>query len=144
MDHYDGYYGMRRKRNIDLSRFRHEEPSTSMKWEEELEEGYEYEEVIEYDDDEASQEDVHERSNEGKNDENEKEVLLLNGKPFMFKEIPKKETFAESHVRVTTYIEKNLHQIIRMLQKQKQIESITRLINDSIKDHLMNKYHNNN
>lgn len=144
MDNYGGYYGMRRKRNIDLSRFRHEEPSTSIKWEEELEEGYEYEEVIEYDDDEASQEDVHERSNEGKNDENEKEVLLLNGKPFMFKEIPKKETFADTHVRVTTYIEKNLHQIIRMLQKQKQIKSITRLINDSIKDHLMNKYHNNN
>lgn len=144
MDNYGGYYGMRRKRNIDLSRFRHEEPSTSIKWGEELEKGYEYEEVIEYDDGEASQEDVHERSNEGKNDENEKEVLLLNGKPFVFKEIPKKETFAESHVRVTTYIEKNLHQIIRMLQKQKQIKSITRLINDSIKDHLMNKYHNNN
>lgn len=144
MDNYGGYYGMRRKRNIDLSRFRHEEPSTSMKWEEELEEGYEYEEVIEYDDGEASQEDVHERSNEEKNDEHEKEVLLLNGKPFMFKEIPKKETFADTHVRVTTYIEKNLHQIIRMLQKQKQIKSITRLINDSIKDHLMNKYHNNN
>ena len=144
MDNYGGYYGMRRKRNIDLSRFRHEEPSTSIKWGEELEKGYEYEEVIEYDDGEVFQEEVHERSNEEKNDEHEKEVLLLNGKPFMFKEIPKKETFADTHVRVTTYIEKNLHQIIRMLQKQKQIKSITRLINDSIKDHLMNKYHNNN
>ena len=46
------------------------------------------------------------------------------------------------NVRVTTYLEKNIHQIVHMLHKQGHIESITKFVNDSIKDYLMNHYHN--
>lgn len=145
---HDGYYGTRRKRNIDLSKFRDEKPSSSslhwgsneeeeMEYEEELEEG---EEEVEVDETESTDEwDSH-----IENDQTEQEQLYLNGKPFHVKQQPKKQSFNETHVRITTYLEKNVHQIIRMLQKQGQIESITKFINDSVKDYLMNQYQDRN
>lgn len=71
-------------------------------------------------------------------------VFLIDGKPFIVKEQTKKPTFHESHVRVTTYIDKNVHQIIKMLLAQNQIESITKLINDSVKAYLQSEFSNDN
>jgi hypothetical protein len=156
----DGYYG-RRKRNLDLSRLKQPLPNNDLDHteyeleedfeeielepeedEEELEEGYE-EEIIEYE--EPSEEDkviINSQSTDG-NDIAAK-PLLIDGKPFVPKPMKKKQTFAENHVRITTYLEKNIHQIIRMLQNQGQIESITKFVNDSVKEYLMNNYHNDN
>ncbi|MFD1734997.1 hypothetical protein ACFSCX_00325 [Bacillus salitolerans] len=133
------YYGMRRKRNIDLSRqsqslghdYQYEVELEEDKEVVELEEGYEeIEEVEEY------EEEVHLPDDY----QSEQNYFMLDGKPFKLKQQFKKESFSETHVRVTTYLDKNIHQIIKMLQHHKQIESITKFINDSIKDQLMNKY----
>lgn len=134
MEHI-GYYG-RRKRNFDFSRFKESSPSTSIKWDDEpeLEEGYEYE-------DEGVEEEEQRVEEYNKNDNfSNEQQLFLDGKPFVLKQKPKKESFAETHIRVTTYLEKNVNQIIRMLQKQGQIESITHFINESIKFYLMEQY----
>lgn len=133
-----GYYGMRKKREIDLTRFRQDDQVSSIKWsdEEELEEGYEYEEVES--DLEEKMETAHDSNSnsEGLNQEH----FILDGKPFRVKSQKRKQSFAETHVRTTTYLEKNVHQIIRLLQNQNQIESITKFINDSIKHYLTTKY----
>ena len=145
----ENYYGTRRKRNIDLSRFREEKSSSSglhwgnnedqeeMQYEEELEEG---EEEVEVDETESSDEwDSHTGV-----DHTDQQQIYLNGKPFHVKQQAKKQSFNETHLRITTYLERNVHQIIRMLQKQGQIESITKFINDSVKDYLMNQYQDRN
>jgi hypothetical protein len=164
----DGF-NTRRKRNIDLSHLRESLPQTNMDWENEevveLEEDYEevemeldndeYEE--EYEDEEVdvdvhvdvgvdeSSEEVVTKSNQWSDGDNGQDTqMFINGKPFVPKQIPKKQTFADTHIRITTYLEKNVHQIIRMLQDQGQIESIAKFVNDSIKEHLMNRYHNDN
>lgn len=67
----------------------------------------------------------------------ENNQLFIDGKPFVPKQIQKKQSFNETHVRITTYLEKNLHQIIHMLLEQGQIESISKFINDSVKEHLL-------
>src|SRR5690606_29724160 len=130
----------RRKRNIDLSRFRDEESSSGINWgnNKEPKEEIEFEEEIE--EVEPSDEGDSHTNNIGLN----AEQLSLNGKPFRMKTKPVKQPFTETHVRVTTYLEKNVHQIIHMLQKQGQIESITKFINDSVKDYLINHYEDKN
>lgn len=70
--------------------------------------------------------------------------MFIDGKPFVPKQIQKKQSFNETHVRITTYLEKNLHQIIHMLLEQGQIESISKFVNDSIKEHLLSQYNNEN
>jgi len=140
---HESYYGMRRRRNIDLSRFRNEETSAGIHWENNEEPD---EEVLEYGE-EIVEEEIEcsdEWSSHTNSHQTDQEQLYLNGKPFRVKQQPKKQTFNESHVRITTYLEKNVHQIIRMLQKQGQIESITKFINDSVKDYLMNQYEDRN
>ena len=130
------YYGMRRKRNIDLSA--HLSPSV-WKEEVELEEGYEYEEIedeLEEDGQEAAREETYEFTTRSEADH----PLYLDGKPFVPKQLPKKQSFADNHVRITTYLDKNVHQIIRMLQKQGQIDSITKFVNASIKHYLLTEY----
>lgn len=67
--------------------------------------------------------------------------MFIDGKPFVLKQMQKKQSFNESHVRITTYLERNLHQIIHMLLEQGQIESITSLINESLKSYLLNEFH---
>ncbi|KZZ85051.1 hypothetical protein [Bacillus sp. SJS] len=135
----------RRKRNFqyDFNKNRGNEPIREEEYEdieeeyEDLEEGYEY-------DEEGFQPEDHE-SDPIEDDKEENQVFILNGKPFVPKEtIERKKTFAETHVRVTTYLEMNVHQIVHMLQKNGKIESITKLVNESIKDYLMNHYHNDN
>ena len=54
-----------------------------------------------------------------------------------FIDVESKPTFKETHTRVTTYIENNLHIIIKLLQEQNQIDSILAFINDSIRYYLM-------
>jgi hypothetical protein len=157
----DGYYG-RRKRNLDLSHLRQPLPDSNWKHaddeleedfeeielepeedEEELEEGYEVEEIIDYiEPSDEVHKIINNRSVDGKDTENKQ--LFIDGKPFVPKPMKKKQTFADTHVRITTYLEKNIHQIIRMLQSQGQIESITKFVNDSVKEYLMNNYHNEN
>ncbi|WP_108672462.1 hypothetical protein [Peribacillus acanthi] len=136
----DQYYGMRRKRNIDLSRHRqpfakdqqYEVEIEDDEEEIELEEGYE--EIEEYEDEDINEVDL---PHEDLGDPN---YFMLDGKPFKLKQQSKKQSFSETHVRTTTYLDKNVHQIIRMLQQQNQIESITKFINDSIKHYLTTKY----
>lgn len=139
------YYGTRRKRNIDLSHIRQKNvvEQEDMEDEVELEEGYEYEELgwetegVEPEMDQTQRQSPSDFSNDASS-------AYINGKPFIPKQPPKKETFADTHIRITTYLEKNVHQIIRMLQKQGHIASITQFINDSIKEHLLNQYHDPN
>lgn len=138
-----GYYGARRKRNIDLSRFQKaNEPVASLAWEQEeleLEEGYEeVEEECEYEDEELSDSQSADKSLDS--NQEEQNHFMLDGKPFRLKQHSQKQSFSETHVRTTTYLEKNIHQIIKMLQHQNQIESITKFINDSIKHYLTTRY----
>lgn len=138
------YYGMRRKRNIDLSRFYEQVANSKGNWKEdvELEEGYEEYEEEDYD--VASEEDDPGIVNAcSQTRDEQEELLMLNGKPFVPKLQPKKQTFSDTHIRITTYLEKNVHHIIKILQQQGQIESITKFVNDSIKDHLTSKYNDN-
>lgn len=137
------YIGNRRKRNLNLARCYQTESIEKDAWEqEELEEGYEMEEIEDTDLESKEWKDS-ETQEEVTHGKLEQETFFLNGKIFIPKQKQKKETFADSHVRITTYLEKNVHQIIRMLQKQGQIESITKLVNDSIKEYLMKEYSNN-
>ena len=69
-------------------------------------------------------------------------IFMIDGKPFEIKLQKTKPTFQESHTRITTYLENNLHSIVRILQKQKEIESITAFINDAVKYYLKEKYKN--
>lgn len=72
-----------------------------------------------------------------------KKEMYINGELFSPKIIDKEKipTFKEKHVRVTTYVEKNLHIIIQLLLEGGQIDSITQLVNDSLKFYLMEKVH---
>lgn len=64
---------------------------------------------------------------------------IINGEVFLPKiiDVESKPTFKETHTRVTTYLENNLHTIIKLLQEHNQIESISGFINDSIRYYLM-------
>jgi hypothetical protein len=150
MDGYHGF-GVRRKRNIDLSGYRQEPPKVQEQWEDdiELEEGFEYEEVeLEAEEEEEEEEEEDELAVNESGQENpsrpNNSTFYLDGKPFVPKQQPKKQSFAETHVRITTYMEKNIHMIVQMLHKQGQIESITKFVNDSIEENLLNHYHNGN
>lgn len=145
-------FGTRRKRNIDMSRFDQRRNSSVHSLEgyfnqttdqEELEEAYE--EIIE-DSEEYEVEEVEFEEEEEEEEENDDElvvayplqedesqapsVFMIDGKPFVPKPMQRKESFQDTHVRVTTYLEKNVHQIIHMLQKQGQIDTITSFINE--------------
>ncbi|MFD2443708.1 hypothetical protein ACFSO7_06885 [Bacillus sp. CGMCC 1.16607] len=132
-------YGERRKRNINLLR---DEQTIQKKrlltdeddWLEEesdLEEDYEEIEVYEEMDD---------NEEEPEQDELSATVFLIDGKPFALKQQEKKPTFQESHTRITTYLQNNLYSIVKILQKQNQIESITSFINESVKHYLLERY----
>lgn len=146
---------MRRKRNLDLSQQKQPLPPTQYISNdvEELEEGYEEIEleselennVVDF----SKGDEMGVLFGKGSNKEDEGidfnscEQIFINGQPFIPKQIKKKQPFAETHVRITTYLEKSVHQIIRILQKQGQIESITKFINESIKAHLLDEYNKN-
>lgn len=142
-----GYYE-RRKRFIDASH--NNSVHTIQGWNHETNESYSNE--LEMEEEEYEVEDEYENVLEsGYEDEHiypEKEEslseFLIDGKQFIPKTVTKKQSFADTHVKLTTYLEKNLNQIIRMLQKQGQIESITKFINDSVKNHLLNHYYKDN
>ena len=79
----------------------------------------------------------------------DKKEWIINGEVFMPKiiDVTEKPKFKDTHTRVTTYLENNLHVIIKLLQEQGQIESISGFINESIKYFLMkekNDFSNNN
>jgi hypothetical protein len=140
----EGYYGVRRKRNIDISRYQEQVTKSKTEREEEIELEEGYEEYEEEDYEVESEVEVPGIVNAYDRTRGEQEeLLMLNGKLFVPKIQPKKQTFSDTHTRVTTYLEKNVHQIIKILQQQGQIESITKFVNDSIKDHLMSKYNDN-
>jgi len=141
-----GYYE-RRKRAFDSSNMNSKDTAvhTIRGWNHEKSESYakeleEDEEEYEVEEEDYDYEDVleTEESEESHSD------FLIDGKQFIPKTGMKKLTFADTHVKLTTYVEKNLNQIIRMLQKQGQIESITKFVNDSIKENLLNNYHKDN
>lgn len=133
------YYGQRKKRNIQYNPSKQvysifpDEEETDLPEEMEMEE-----EQIEYESEES--EESYELEVEELKQDFEKEVLMIDGNHFVPKSQQKKQSFSDNHVRITTYFEKNVHQIIKMLQEQGQIESITKFVNDSIKAHLLNEY----
>ncbi|MBE4907872.1 hypothetical protein IMZ08_07370 [Bacillus luteolus] len=138
------YNGSRRMRNIDISAFDEVKRSKAI-WsdEPELEEGYEI--VLEEGEElELENEEYEEVVTEYDNKKiNEHQVHYLNGKVFIPKTKQKKQSFSETHVRITTYLEKDVHQIIRILKKQGQVDSITKLVNESIKEYLLQEYNSN-
>lgn len=73
---------------------------------------------------------------------NHLEQMYIDGMKFSPKSIDKKikSTFKERHTKITTYVENNLHIIIQILREDGQIDSITQLINDSLKYYLMEKF----
>jgi hypothetical protein len=136
-------YGERRKRNIGLSSDQQSIQKKQLSADEydwkdddetELEEGYE--EIEEYKENE-DEELVQEQNETGNTS------FLIDGKPFVVKQQAKKPTFQESHTRITTYLENNIYSIVKILQEQDQIESITLFINKSVKHYLMDKYQDN-
>ena len=150
-----GFNGRGRKRNIDLSRLDRNDNTTvhfNSGWNNEeeqtievpeLEEGYEEIEEVDNTTEEIEMDECEEQEPvENFNDEIHT-GLSIDGKPFIPKQQIKKQSFMDTHVKLTTYLEKNLNQIIRMLQENGQIESITKFINDSVKEHLLNHYQNN-
>ena len=69
----------------------------------------------------------------------EQKQWVLNGEVFMPKiiDVTEKPKFKDTHTRVTTYLENNVHVIIKLLLENGQIDSISSFINDSIKYYLM-------
>lgn len=149
MNEYNGGFGSRRRRNLSLIPD-HDRPSESVYrntgWhnesipqvEEEDIEGIEEETA--YDIEEIEVED----QSFDRNAEQQPKELFIDGMKFVPKRKPKKELFMETHIRYTTYISKDVMQIIRQLHEGEQIESITHLINEAIKEHLLNHYNNDN
>jgi hypothetical protein len=148
-------YGERRKRNIDMSRFERSDQSLSIFKDKNEEvddeyqvedEEYEYEEIIIDSDEELEEENEEELDEEIEDDaleeplEKDPQQLYIDGKPFVPKQKNRKPTFEESHIRITTYLSKDIHLIVRMLLSQNQISSITALINDSVKAYLLNEF----
>ena len=144
-------YGERRRRNIDMSRFERTNQTLSIfndKNEEVNDEyqveddEYDYEEIT-IDSEAGLEEGLDEELEEDSLEEQlerDPQQLYIDGKPFVPKQKKRKPTFEESHVRITTYLEKDCHMIVRMLLKHNQITSITALINDSVKAYLLNEF----
>ena len=152
-------YGERRKRNIDMSRFERSDQTLSIfnnkndvvNDEYQVEDDdYEYEEITVDLEEEVEEEELDEVEKEldevVENDaleeqfERDTQQLYIDGKPFVPKQKKKKPTFEESHVRITTYLSKDIHIIVKMLLSQAQITSITALINDSVKAYLLSEF----
>jgi len=74
----------------------------------------------------------------------DQQQLYIDGKPFVPKQKKRKPNFEESHVRIMTYLSKDIHMIVRMLLKQNQITSITAIINDSVKAYLLSEIFEDN
>jgi len=127
----------RRKRNIDFNRLRNR--ATGINWgeQDELEEDYEF---VSYDEEEH----VNHIMDHSKSKNEGEEQLYLNGKPFLIRDKRnKKKSFEDTHVRITTYLERDIQSIIKIMQKNGQIKSITDFINESIKENLLNNYQEN-
>lgn len=148
MNEYSGGFGSRRKRNLKLIPD-HERPSESVYrntgWHNEpvLQVGEEDIEEIEEETAYVIEEIEVEEQSFGKDTEQQSTELFIDGMKFVPKRKPKKELFMETHIRYTTYINKDVMRIIRLLHEAEQIESITHLINEAIKEFLMNNYNEN-
>lgn len=145
----------RRKRNIELRDYNRNNQTLSVfpdnhqvePDEYEMEDDvYNFEEMIV-----DSEEDVTEELEEEQEEiiieeqlEEEPKQLYIDGKQFIPKQKKSKPTFEESYDRITTYLSKDVHIIVRMLLKQGQIQSITALINDSVKAYLLNEFSEEN
>ncbi|GGJ76733.1 hypothetical protein GGR02_002889 [Anoxybacillus voinovskiensis] len=141
MEHDIGYDGTRGKRSHHHLKRTREDDWNTLEFGDDEEYELEYdEEEVEWDEGEEATEHESFTQASSKFSTTNDQAFVLNGKPLMLKEATKKATFAETHVRVTTYLEKNIYQIIQMLRTHNQIESITKLINDSVKEYLMKKY----
>jgi len=147
-------YGERRKRNIDMSRFERSDQTLSIfkdKNEKVIDEyqveddDYEYEEITvnsgeELEEAEEELDEELEADTLEEHLERDPQQLYIDGKPFVPKQKKRKPTFEESYDRITSYLEKDIHLIVRMLLKQNQITSITALINDSVKAYLLSEF----
>lgn len=146
----------RRKRNIELRDYNRNNQTLSVfpdnhqvePDEYEIEDdGYNYEEMTvdsEEDETEELEEEYQEEIIIEEQLEEEPKQLYIDGKPFIPKQKKSKPTFEESYDRITTYLSKDVTIIVRMLLKQGQIQSITALINDSVKPYLLNEFSDEN
>jgi hypothetical protein len=60
-------------------------------------------------------------------------IVQIGGREIQVTLQPKKERFEETHIRFTSYLEKDLHQLIQELRREGLISSVTELINEAIK-----------
>jgi hypothetical protein len=140
MDNYYGGFGTRRKRNLNLSNRNEVNSGTSnhgINWgsyetEDEDESKYNHDTFTNIEtEDEALRDDIEEET---------LEVFQIEGKPFKLKAVAGKKKFSDTHVRFTTYLEKDLHNTIQLMNKQGYFDSITQFINDSVKAYLLEHY----
>ncbi|WP_438316078.1 hypothetical protein [Sporosarcina sp. FA9] len=149
MNDNNGGFGSRRRRNLSLLPD-HDRPSESVYrntgWHNERVIQVEKEMIAEVAEEtayELEEIEVEDHLFDRDADQQPKE-LFIDGMKFVPKRKPKKELFMETHIRYTTYISKDVMQIIRQLHEGEQILSITHLINEAIKEHLLNHYNNDN
>lgn len=70
------------------------------------------------------------------------DVAKIDGIAFKLKTTTSKKKFSDTHVRITTYLEKDLHKTIQLMNNQGYVDSITQIINDSVKSYLLDNYRN--
>jgi hypothetical protein len=69
-------------------------------------------------------------------------IVRIGGSEVQIIPQPKKAKFEETHVRFTSYLEKDLHQIIQELRREGVISSVTELVNEAVKAYLLKKVEN--
>jgi hypothetical protein len=137
-------FGVRRKRNINF-KCNEQHPNQEIlgiQWQDSAPSTLQKErEVVEEWETETHQDEEHLTSNNGNKSAsphtNRQSPFILDGKPFSPRTFKKKKAFSETHVRFTSYLERDLYHVVQLLKNQGYIESITELINDSIKDYLL-------
>jgi hypothetical protein len=151
--HEFGGFGSRRKRNVDLSKVRsvfseNTKTSHGLHWET-AEEDFEKDTMVEEEHEIEIEDDEGEPRGRSYNvqtetdqthllnsEEDDREILRINGREVHIGTVNKKAKFEDTHVRFTSYLEKNLYVVVRQLKKQGSISSITELVNESIKQYL--------
>lgn len=155
MSQYGGFTS-RRKRNIDLSsvkeKFNQGQISTyginDNAWANQKKEntGADYNTIdIEEDEEEIINDSFEDNESKGQEElpdpkKNYTPSLSIDGREINIAKLNKKAKFDETHVRFTSYLEKNLYSVIQLLKKQGHIDSITELVNESIKFYLTSNH----
>ncbi len=132
LENFQSGFGARRKRFIDVSdRANNSNGITyhGIQWENDNQQKEDFKEL-----------DYHESDEENILIGESSDIVRIDGIPIKLKPTNNKKKFSDTHVRITTYLEKDLHQTIQMMNNQGYINSITQIINDSVKSYLLDNY----